>query len=378
MEVNLVKEMARVLKILLYGPECLSSRNLLRKIYDLYREASMYSIRRFGSSISSEAVEYCSFKIGSFIFEVYVPPTSNRLRILRNNLIKKSDGIIFVIPSDEQEHEKVLSHILETRKILSKKYGPENKSLPVIFAINTEDEERVRQIVESLNLGDSIIWTFSFGDEISIREIFGKITFLVSLKVLDLKKFFIEIDRLKAESYKYLKREVEISEVREYMEELEIPMAPLPDFPELGITPVQQQKELPIYMPEVPAVSSRVKTKFIENYVVDVVLFDFDSSYGFYAKQAVFGNGKIIRFVKSPVDLAELSIIAKHSIGCLLRDGLTFIGFVPAGENKVIALETSVSHIRKMCNLVCAMRKKLRRVELDDIRDFIKKIKEIL
>ena len=346
--------MARTLKIVLYCSVPHILAEFFRRTYHLYREASLHEIRKFGgASLESGGVEFCSFKFGDFKYEVYAPSPISRLKVVRKKLVKNADGIVFILPSHDSTFEATSSHLLDLRMIVAERYGDRIRDIPIIYAVEAEDTSSIHRVLDTVNIdADNIVVGFSFRDNQTIRRIFGKITLLAMLREIDRRKYYWELDRMIQETRNFLQAEKHTEEelrAPEFMEE--IPSAPEIDFLEY----IESQEEIreesrPKF--QVLKLSRKTKLRLLRNYIAEALLLEFDPSIGYIPTQMVFGNGKIIKYAKDPVNLAELSIIAKHSMGFLLADGVTFIGFVKLDDNRFIAMETTVSHIKKICNII--------------------------
>ncbi len=366
--------MTMVFRIVIFGPSESGKSLLLRRIHEFYRDASLHDIRFLGGGPST-GVDFCSFMIGNFKYEVYAPPAASSLRLFRNKLVKNSDGIIFIIPAREDLLERTASFILELKRLLFDKYRNKLKEFPIIYAINLFDKKNLdpNELIEQLNLPeDTIIYTFSMDSEKDIRELFGKITLLASLRRLDPKSYYVELDKLKAETKTKLRRmkkptveevtipatEIPPIEIPPPLQEPiseEIEALPSPTEVTLGVQPSEERP----HTLNIMRIPDSLKNKLLQNYINEVVLVEFDRSIGHIPAGYAFGTGKVVSYISDPSCLVELSIIAKHSMGFLLKDGFTFLGLVNLASQGFIILETTSSHMKKMVNLVKGLKKVL-------------------
>ncbi len=389
--------MAYSFRIVIFGPPGSGKSTLLKKIYELYREASLHNIRFLGGSWRS-GIDYCAFNIGDFKYEVYAPPGTSSIKVFRNKIVKNADGIIFVIPAQEDMIEKTASFILELRRLLFDRHKDKVEDFPVIYAVNIFEKtisDSIKNIIEQLNLPpNSIVVTFSPDSEQDIRSLFGKITLLSSLRRLDSKSYYLELEKLRDESQQLIQQIVSPP-----------PPAPVVEAPAASTMPpslpppeaVQKTSE-EISLPEVPTIETEqehqpiqqvpqnllmhfppeLKNKLLQNYINEVVLVDFDRAIGHIPRGYAFGSGKVISYVSNPLKLVELSIIAKHSLGFLLTDGFTFVGLIHLPMQGFIILETTSSHIKKMLNLVKNLKKVFSKYKTVDEKTLIRVLNEAL
>lgn len=368
LNIKTVMFMSLRIRVIIYGPPKSGKSLFLRKIYELYRDASMHEIRHFGGG-SASGVDYCTFQIGDIIYEFYAPPGASTLRVFREKLIKNADAVIFIIPMAKAHLDRTASFLLELKRALFTKFGPEADKFPVIYAPNSTRrifsmDIESSDLVDILRLpSDSIIRPLDLDNELSVRRIFGLVIHLSLLWHVDRKQYFVEFDR-----------EVNITK-NLYFKEVAIP-------PEEALAQIVElmraeagkiggeafSKEMLLGFPDA------LKNKLLRNYVNEVVLVGFDRTIGFIPLGYAFGLGKVIDYIKDPARVVELSIIVKHSMGFLLSDGFTFLGLIPFKDQGFLILETTSSHIKKMINLVKSLKKKMSTLTTGDT----KRIMEIL
>jgi len=385
--------MGYVFRIVIFGPPNSGKSLLLKRIYEYYKDASLHGIRHLGGGPRT-GVDYCSFQIGDFRYEVYAPPALSAIRVFRNKLVKNADGIIFIIPKREDMVEKTASFILELKRLLFEKHRNRSKDFPVIYVVNLFDSssDSIADFIQQFNLPENvIIYSFSLDSEKEVRELFAKITLLASLRRLDPKSYFIEMDRLIQESKAIFITEKpsvvkEIAVPPAEMPPIEIPPpkeplveaeASLPELPEPPITTVPsegkvQRKVNLISIPE------QLKSKLLQNYINEIVIVDFDRSVGHIPRGYAFGTGKVVNYISDPTCLVELSIIAKHSLGFLLRDGFTFLGLVHLKSQGFLILETTSSHMKKMINIVKSLKKILSKYDKIGDQTFVSILNSVL
>ena len=362
------------IRVVIYGPPKSGKSLFLRKLYELYRDASMHEIRRFGGGGAS-GVDYCTFKLGDIIYEFYAPPGASTLRVFREKLLRNSDAVIFIIPMARAFLDKTASFLLELKRALFTKLGPEADKFPIIYAPNsTQDiftvDLEANDLIELLRLpSDSIIRPLDLSNEMSIRRLFGLVVHLSLLWRVDKKQYFVEFDR-----------EIGITRNLYFREEAIPPEEAIAQVVELMYTEAGKigaegkvpSREMLLEFPD------PLKNKLLRNYVNEVVLVGFDRSIGFIPMGYAFGLGKVIDYIKDPARIVELSIIVKHSMGFLLSDGFTFLGLIPFRDQSFLILETTSSHIRKMINIVKALKKRISSLTAKDTQKIIHALDQVL
>jgi len=350
----------------------------------------LHGIRHLGGGPTT-GIDFCSFSIGDFKYEVYAPPSASSIKVFRNKLVRNADGIIFIIPSREDLMEPTASFILELRRLLFDKYKERFKDFPIIYAINFFDGSNIdpRTIVEQLNLPENaIVYTFSIDSEKDVRELFAKITLLTSLRKLDEKSYYMELDKLIAETKSRFAEPLPPTPPGEIAPPVE--EAPPVDVLSSQIFVEQASVSSPDASLQVSAeeaskselnimlISDSLKNKLLQNYINEVVIVDFDRSIGYIPSGYAFGTGKVVNYISDPSCLVELSIIAKHSMGFLLKDGFTFLGLVHLPSQGFIILETTSSHMKKMINFVKALKKVLSKYGYVDQKILLNTLDRIL
>lgn len=360
--------MTKSFRIAIYGPPNTGKSYLLKRIYELYKEASVHGIRYLGGS-KRTGIDYCTFKLGDIKYEFYAPPGSSYVKVFRNKIIKNADGIVFMALPARHYLDKVSSFMLDLKKILFSKYGSLTERLPIVFLlnytktmINPNEALTPKEFMEALNLPkNTIIYKLDLDDEKTIRGLFGRLVHLTLLWKTDKKKYYMEYDRWVAETMAKYLREVKKEaatppEIKPPVrEEISIPEAP--EIPSMEYASPKEEKVLPTRELTLKDVPLHLKKKLLENYINEVVIIDFDRALGHVPVGYVFKHGKVLNYVFDPVFLTELGIIAKHSLGFILRDGFTFIGVVPLLNQGLVILETTISHMKKILGIVRRLRR---------------------
>ncbi|MCR8470916.1 MAG: hypothetical protein QXH98_03780 [Candidatus Korarchaeota archaeon] len=348
--------------IVIYGPEKSSNFLLMQKIHELYRGVAMHDIRHLGGG-GIEGINYCEFQIGDIIYEFYVPPSESALKVLREKLAKRASAIIFVAPASKAYLDKTYSLISELKHTLFAKLGPEAEHFPLIYAINISKRTTIvdmepKDLIEALRLPhESIIRVFDIDDETAVRGLFGTATHLSFLWNFSKKQYFIELDEeFKATESKYFK----------IMQPTEVIS---PEYAELFVEERARSRETP--HPRIISVSDSIKNKLARNYINEITLLKFDSTVGYIPLGFIFGAGKIVKYIEDPTRIAELSIIAKHSIGTLFVDGFTTVGFIKLADQGLLVLESTIHHMRKMINIIKELQDKVSHLTLTNIEELL-------
>ncbi|MCR8501077.1 MAG: hypothetical protein QXY55_03185 [Candidatus Korarchaeota archaeon] len=361
--------MSSSIEIVIYGPEKSSNFLLMQKIHELYREMAIHDIRHLGGS-GIEGINYCGFQIGGVIYKFYVPPSESALRVLREKLVRRASAVIFVAPASKAYLDKTASLIHELKRILSAKFSSEAGCFPIIYAINiskrtTSVDIEPSDLIEALGLPhESIIRVFDIDDESTVRGLFGTATHLSFLWNFSKKQYFIELDReFKATEDKYFK-------VTQFTEGIP------PELTEIFAEERATSRELS--HPRLLSVSESFKSKLARNYITEITLLKFDEAIGYIPSGFIFGVGRIVKHVEDPAKVAELSIIAKHSIGTLLVDGFTALGLIKLADQGLLILESTVHHIKKLTNIVKKLQSEVSHLSSTNVKELVGALDKLL